>query len=237
MLRKFSKESMGKSNLGWLESRFHFSFAEYRDYERVNFGVLRVLNDDIIHPQSGFGMHPHHDMEIVSYVVRGEITHKDSLGNEEALKRGEVQYMSAGSGVMHSEYNMQADEDLRLLQMWILPPQKNLKTLYGSHAFSPQERQNTLLHIVSKQGGSAPIELYQDVNVYVSELDEAQALRYEIAQNRQIYFVQIEGTARINGVSLSDGDALEVTQERELIIEATKRSHILFIEMANLYVS
>lgn len=105
MLKKLPKENMGTSNLGWLESRFHFSFAEYYNSENINFGVLRVLNDDIIHPQSGFDTHPHRNMEIISYIVNGEITHQDSMGNAETLKRGEVQYMSAGKGILHSECN------------------------------------------------------------------------------------------------------------------------------------
>ena len=135
MLKKLPKENMGKSNLGWLESRFHFSFAEYRNPNNMNFGVLRVLNDDIVHPESGFDTHPHANMEIISYVVNGEITHKDSMGNSEVLKRGEVQYLSAGDGIYHSEHNLHKSDDLRLLQIWILPPQAGLPRLYNSFKF------------------------------------------------------------------------------------------------------
>ncbi len=133
MIKKLPKENMGTSNLGWLESRFHFSFAEYKNPKNINFGVLRVLNDDIIHPVSGFDMHPHSNMEIISYIVDGEITHKDSMGNNETLKRGEVQYLSAGDGIYHSEHNMHQSDDLRLLQIWIIPPKAGLPRLYGSH--------------------------------------------------------------------------------------------------------
>ncbi|EQB39958.1 hypothetical protein M947_05075 [Sulfurimonas hongkongensis] len=216
MLRKLPKENMGSSNLGWLESRFHFSFAEYRNHDNVNFGVLRVLNDDIIHPESGFEMHPHHDMEIVSYIVDGELTHKDSMGNSEMLKRGEVQYMSAGSGVMHSEHNRHTSDDLRLLQIWIVPPEKNLQILYGSHAYKKKQRENKLLNIVSSQNGDAKIKLYQDVDIFVSELDDGKVLEFSIKEKRQIYFVQIEGSSDINGVVLNDGDAMEVTKETNL---------------------
>lgn len=139
MLKRLPKENMGTSNLGWLESRFHFSFAQYYNPENINFGVLRVLNDDIIHPQSGFGTHPHKDMEIITYVIKGAITHKDSMGNSESLSRGEVQYMSAGEGITHSEYNT-TDEDLRVLQLWIVPPQKSLPRLYGSHRFKKRTK-------------------------------------------------------------------------------------------------
>jgi len=231
MLKKLPKENMGGSNLGWLESRFHFSFAEYRNYENMNFGVLRVLNDDIIHPQSGFEMHPHHDMEIISYIVDGEMTHKDSMGNEETLKRGEVQYMSAGTGIVHSEHNKNAKEDLRLLQIWIIPPQKSLQTLYGSHKYTQAQRENKLLQIVSSHDGDAAVKIYQDINIFVSELDARKTLEFAIDAQRQLYFVQIEGSSDINGVRLDSGDAMEATQESLLEIEALQKSHFLFIEM------
>lgn len=172
MLKKIAKDSMYLSNLGWLKSRFHFSFAEYVNHDNINFGVLRVLNDDILQSESGFGMHPHHNMEIVSYIIDGEITHKDSMGNIETLKAGEVQYLSAGSGIEHSEYNMNKKKELRLLQIWILPPEKNLPKLYGSYKFSRNDRKNRLLNIISPQNGEAKIKLYQDVNIYVCELDK-----------------------------------------------------------------
>ena len=231
MFKKLPKENMGTSNLGWLESRFHFSFAEYRNHDNVNFGVLRVLNDDIIHPDSGFDMHEHHDMEIVSYVVNGEITHKDSIGNMEVLKRGEVQYMSAGTGIVHAEYNKNASQDLRLLQMWIIPPKKGLRTVYGSHQYKKEQRENKLLNIVSSKEGSAAVKLHQDVNIFVSELEEGKSLEFIIGKNRQVYFVQIEGSSSINGVVLGYGDAMEVIQELSLDIKSLKNSHILFIEM------
>jgi len=230
MLKLLKKENMGSSNLGWLESRFHFSFAEYRNPENINFGVLRVLNDDIIHPQSGFGTHPHHDMEIISYVVKGKITHKDSMGNEESLSRGEVQYLSAGTGIQHSEYN-NTDEDLRLLQIWIIPPKKGMDTLYGSHRYKEQQRKNKLLQIVSPQDGDAIVKIYQDANIYVSELDAQMSLEYEIKENRQVYFVLIEGTLSLNGVMMDYGDAIEIRDEKLITMQALKNSHFLFIEI------
>lgn len=230
MVQKILKESMFLSNLGWLESRFHFSFAEYRDSKNINFGVLRVLNDDIVRPHSGFDMHPHSDMEIISYVVQGEITHKDSMGNVETLKRGEVQYMSAGTGVMHSEHN-KGNEDLRLLQIWILPPVKGIKPLYGSHAYTWKDRENRLLNIVSSQSGNAQIKIHQDVNIYVAQLEEQKDVKFVLNENRQIYFVQIEGTSVVNDVSLKAGDALKIIEEPMVFIQANTASHFLFIEM------
>jgi len=232
MFKKLPKENMGSSNLGWLESRFHFSFADYHNNDNMNFGVLRVLNDDIIHPENGFDMHPHHDMEIVTYIIDGELTHKDSMGNSETLKRGEVQYISAGSGVMHSEYNQHHSQDLRLLQIWIIPPQKNLQTLYGSYRYTKTQRENKLLNIVSSQNANAAVKLYQDINIYVSELAAGESLAFSIAEKRQVYFVQIEGTSDVNDIILDNGDAMEVTKEKSFEVKALNKSHFLFIEMA-----
>ena len=232
MLKKLPKENMGTSNLGWLESRFHFSFAEYRNPNNMNFGVLRVLNDDIVHANSGFDMHPHSNMEIISYVVKGEITHKDSMGNSETLKRGEVQYLSAGDGIYHSEHNLHKSDDLRLLQIWIIPPKTGLPRLYGSKRFEENERKNRLLNIVSSQNGNADIKIYQDVNIYVSELEIDKSLEFEIKENRQVYFVQIEGSSKINEIILNAGDAMEIMDIEKIEIKALGNSHFLFIEMA-----
>ncbi len=229
MIKKLSKENMGTSNLGWLQSRFHFSFAEYRNPKNINFGVLRVLNDDIIHPSSGFDTHPHSNMEIISYIVDGEITHKDSMGNSETLKRGEVQYLSAGDGIYHSEHNLHQSNDLRLLQIWIIPPKAGLPRLYGSHRYKFEQRDNKLLNIVSSQDGNSNIKIYQDIKIFVSEFDKP--FEYKIQKDRQIYFVQIEGSSSINGIILEDGDAMEIVDIGNLTVNPITKSHILFIEM------
>ncbi len=231
MLKKLPKENMGKSNLGWLESRFHFSFAEYRNPRNINFGVLRVLNDDIVHPMSGFDTHPHSNMEIISYIVNGEITHKDSMGNSETLKRGEVQYLSAGNGIYHSEHNFHKSLDLRLLQIWIIPPKAGLPRLYGSKRYEKNQRENKLLNIVSSQNGNADIKIYQDINIYVSELEKNKTINFDIKKDRQVYFVQIEGNSKIDDIILNNGDALEIVDVEKLEIKALENSHFLFIEM------
>ena len=231
MLKKISKDTMYVSDKGWLKSRFHFSFAEYHNAHNMNFGVLRVLNDDMLNPQSGFGMHPHQDMEIISYVVEGEITHKDSMGNERTLKRGEVQYMSAGTGVHHSEYNNHKEKDLRLLQIWIVPPKKGLQPIYGEELYTADERKNKLLNIVSGHADKAKITIHQDVNIYVCELDRGKSLEYTLDAKRQIYFVQIEGDSTLNNITLNPSDAMQITDESVLRITSLKQSHFLFIEM------
>ncbi|MFA6741946.1 MAG: pirin family protein [Arcobacteraceae bacterium] len=232
MLKKLPKENMGTSNLGWLESRFHFSFADYRNPNNMNFGVLRVLNDDIVHANSGFDTHPHSNMEIISYVVNGEITHKDSMGNSETLKRGEVQYLSAGDGIYHSEHNVHKSDDLRLLQIWIIPPKSGLPRLYGSKRYEEKDRINKFLNIVSSTDGNADIKIYQDINIYVSELEIDKSLEFEIKENRQVYFVQIEGSSNINEITLNAGDAMEIVDIKKIEIKALENSHFLFIEMA-----
>jgi len=230
MLKKIPNKNMHFANEGWLESHFHFSFAQYRNFDNMNFGVLRVLNDDIIHANSGFDTHPHKDMEIISYVVNGEITHKDSMGNEDTLKRGEVQYMSAGSGVFHSEHN-KTNKDLRLLQIWILPPKNNLTPIYGQKKYEQNQSKNKLLNIVSSQEGNSDVKIHQDINMYVSQLESNKNLDFIINKNRQVYFVQIEGSSDVNGCELNHGDAMEIKQEEKLNITAQSDSHFLFIEM------
>ena len=222
---------MHLSNQGWLESRFHFSFADYYDANNMNFGVLRVLNDDILHPQNGFNTHQHHDMEIISYIIEGEITHKDSMGNERTLGRGEVQYMSAGTGVFHSEYNLHDTQNLRLLQMWIIPPKQGLKPFYGEEHYTKEQRENKLLHIVSNQNGDAKIKIHQDVDIFVCELEANKNIQHLPQTQRQVYFIQIEGETSINGITLHPSDALKITDEQHLNIVALTNAPFLFLEM------
>lgn len=229
MLRKLDHRKMGKSNLGWLKSIFHFSFAEYFNIDNMNFGVLRVINDDLIEGNTGFDLHPHKDMEIVSYVVDGELTHGDTMGNRNTISRGHVQYMSAGTGVYHSEHNL-GDSTARLLQIWIIPDKKGYKPAYGDYRFNWDDRKNKWLNIVSSKDGDAAIKINQDANFYVVELDEGKEIDFQVGFNRQAYLVQIEGNSTINNLELNERDALEIIEE-DILIKADKKSHILVIEM------
>jgi hypothetical protein len=229
MLTKYDSAGLGTSDLGWLRSRFHFSFAEYHDPARVHFGVLRVVNDDLVEPGGGFGTHPHRDMEIVSYVVDGELTHGDSMGNRTTLSRGEIQYMSAGTGVLHSEHNL-GDKTLRFLQIWIFPDEKDLSPAYGDHRFSWDARKGRWLHMASGPDGDAPVKLHQDVHISALELEAGREIPLEVAPGRQAYLVQIEGASTANGVDLSERDALEIVAEH-VTIAARETSHFLVIEM------
>ncbi|MGV3075099.1 pirin family protein [Clostridium baratii] len=229
MLRKIDSRNMGSSNLGWLRSKFHFSFAEYYNPNNINFGVLRVINDDLIEPNTGFDIHPHKDMEIISYVVNGEITHGDSMGNKKTLSRGDVQYMSAGTGVYHSEHNFGKDT-LRLLQIWILPDKQGHTHSYGDYKFNWNDRENKWLHIVSSKAGNAPIKINQDMNIYVLELEKGKEIDFKVNKERQAYLVQIEGSSLINTVELNERDGMEIVEE-DILIKAKETSHIMVLEM------
>ena len=229
MLRKLDNKNMGRSNLGWLNSIFHFSFAQYYNPDNMNFGVLRVINDDIIEAGTGFDTHPHRNMEIVSYVIDGELTHGDSMGNKRTLYRGQVQYMSAGTGVLHSEYNY-GDKPGRFLQIWVLPNKNGYEPNYGDYLFDWEERKNKWLHFVSSKAGSAPIKVNQDVNFYALELDADKEISFPVKEGRQSYLVQIEGSSFINDINLAAKDALEIIEE-DITIKARGTSHYLLIEM------
>lgn len=230
MLRKIDHESMGHGDQGWLKSIFHFSFANYYNPQNMNFGVLRVLNDDLIAGQTGFDLHPHKDMEIISYVIEGQVTHGDTMGNENTITRGHVQYMSAGTGVYHSEFNL-GDSTGRFLQLWILPDKKGHTPQYGDVRFDWDLRTNQWLKIVSGQQGEGPIKIHQDVNVYVTDILASNSLELEVGPGRQAYLIQIEGASDINGVTLNERDALEIIEETIKIQTHHEHAHIMVIEM------
>lgn len=222
---------MGRSQLGWLDSWFHFSFAEYYNPNNLRFGALRVINDDLIAPRTGFDTHPHADMEIVTYVVDGVLTHADSMQNKRTLRRGQVQYMSAGTGVLHSEMN-ETDEALRLLQIWILPDRRGYTPRYGDVALLWEPRVDRWLQIASGEVGEAPVHLRQDMRIFAAEITETKTLRYPLQRDRQAYLVLIEGAARIGDISLTQRDALEIAGEETVAIEALPTAHVLLFEMA-----
>lgn len=229
MLRKIDANKMGSGNHSGMDSKFHFSFDQYYNLDNMNFGVLRVLNDDVIDSNVGFDMHPHRDMEIVSYIIDGKLTHSDNMGNESTLGRGHVQFMSAGTGVYHSEHNLNG-EPLRLLQIWIIPDKKGHTPNYGEYRYEWKDRENKWLHIVSSKIGDANIKVNQDVNMYALALEKGKRISFEVDSNRQAYLVQIDGESIINNISLSKCDALEIIEEN-INIEVEINSHFLVIEM------
>jgi quercetin 2,3-dioxygenase len=229
MIRKIDHRDMGKGSQSFVESIFHFSFASYQNPHNVNFGVLRVVNDDIIQPHTGFESHPHKDMEIITYVVNGTLTHGDDMGNENSIGRGNIQYFSAGTGVMHSEHN-QGDEILRILQIWIFPDQEGHEPNYGDVEFDWEDRKNRWLHMVSDRQGQAPIKINQDANLFVTSIDSQKEIDFVVESGRQAYLIQIEGNSQVNDFELGEKDAMEVIDE-PLKIRAVNLSHLMIIEM------
>jgi redox-sensitive bicupin YhaK (pirin superfamily) len=233
MLRFIDSKKMGRSVSDWLDSHFHFSFAGYYNPDNIRFGMLRVVNDDQVQPGKGFGVHPHQDMEILSYVVEGELTHADSMGSRQTLTRGQVQYMSAGTGVTHSEYN-RGGGLLRFLQIWILPDRKGYAPNYGDYRFALEDRLDKWLPIASgveNAPSTAPIRIHQDVNVYVAILSAGKEISFQVKRGRQAYLVMIEGGALIGGMPLSARDALEIANE-DIVISPQEFAHVIIFEMA-----
>lgn len=214
---------------------FHFSFANYYDPENMNFGVLRVINDDKVKPNSGFDTHPHRDMEIFSYVVEGKLTHRDSAGNHEILSRGHVQCITAGTGVTHSELNEQ-DDWCRFLQIWVLPEAENLPVSYHLNKFTFGDRNNKLLQIISgsKTKDQAPLSVNQDLNAFVSELtDKKKKISFSLKDNRQAYIFCFEGDINIQEYpSLEEGDSLKIIGQADLEFTlSSDKAHFIIIEM------
>ncbi|MDR1976579.1 MAG: pirin family protein [Campylobacteraceae bacterium] len=231
MIKKIEFNKLFESNLGWLQSRFHFSFAEYFNPQNINFGALRVMNDDIVQPKTGFTTHPHKDMEIFSYLLDGELTHGDSMGNKETLQRGDMQYMSAGTGVLHSEMNNHPQKPTRFIQTWIVPNSKNLQPNYGSKRFTKEDRLNKWLHLLGGENSDAYVNIHQDANAYVSEIESGRALKMPLLDGRQAYLKVMEGSIKINDTELNHGDAAEITDE-DINIFAQTNAHIMLIELA-----
>jgi len=230
MIKHIPFESLHVSSQGWLESRFHFSFAEYHNPQNMNFGVLRVMNDDVIAPHTGFGTHPHRDMEIFTYVLEGELTHEDSMGNKETLQAGDIQYLSAGTGIYHSEKN-EGDMPVRLIQTWIVPHTKGLTPRYGSYKRDKALRYNKWQHLFGADNGGAVIGLYQDANVYAIEQDKEVKSEFILENGRQAYLKVMDGSIILNGVSLAFGDSAEILDEI-IEIKASSDAHLLLIEMS-----
>ncbi len=208
-------------DFGWLQTRHSFSFADYYDPNNLNWGALRVFNDDVVQPGKGFGTHPHRDMEIVTYVLRGELEHADSMGHRGVVAPGGVQYMSAGTGVRHSEFNHSAERDVHFVQMWVLPRSYGEPPAYGQRAFGEDERRNRWLTIASGQPGvDAPIALRADATVRVAKLDDA-ALAHAFDPSRYGFLFVADGVVRAKGADLATGDAVRIHGLRDLDLTGT----------------
>jgi redox-sensitive bicupin YhaK (pirin superfamily) len=212
----------GHNNLGWLDTWHSFSFDTYYDPNHMGFRALRVINDDVVEAQSGFGTHGHRDMEIITYMLEGEVTHKDSSGGGGVLRPGDVQYMNAGTGIQHSEYN-RSNERVRLLQIWLLPERRGLTPGYWQKNFSVAERRNQLRLIAARSDDAArngALAIDQHTRVYASILDQGNQLNYELASGRHAWLQLARGSVTLNGQSLTEGDGAAVSGETELKITA-----------------
>lgn len=229
MLNHISYQELGHANHGWLDARHHFSFAAYHNPSRMNFGALRVINDDVIKAGAGFDLHPHKDMEIITYVRQGAITHRDSQGNVGRTGAGDVQVMSAGTGVFHSEFNLES-EDTNLYQIWIEPNKLNVAPRWDSHEFPAESTENQLSLLVSGNS-EAPLQIHQDAFIYAGNLRPGVTIEHEI--KHQAYILASEGAVDIEGVTLRKGDALEVTEQSQITIKALEECKILLIDVPN----
>lgn len=225
--------SRGHANYGWLNSHHTFSFANYYNPERMNFGVLRVLNDDIVQPKMGFGTHPHRDMEIISIPLLGALSHKDSMENKRAIEVGEVQVMSAGTGLTHSEFNDSATEVVNFLQLWILPEEKGVTPNYEQKQFDLSERKNKLQTVVSPQDKlvEGSLGIHQQAYISIGNLNSGKELSYPVNEGNGAYVFVIEGNVQVANESLGARDAIGVWDTSNVEITATSDTELLIIEV------
>ncbi len=225
-------DSRGGADHGWLKARHTFSFAEYRDPERVHFGKLRVINEDRIAPAQGFGTHPHKDMEIVTYIISGAIEHKDSMGNGTIIRAGEVQRMTAGTGVLHSEFNHSEDEELHLLQIWIFPEKNNLEPGYEQTLFEREDKLNNLRLIGSRDGRDGSITIHQDVDLYASVLLAGNEVTLDGVTERRIFVQVISGELDVNGEKLCAGDGAQIRHAEAIRARSESDAEFLLFNLA-----
>jgi len=219
MLTKRPANERGHANHGWLDTHHTFSFADYRDPEHMGFRSLRVINDDVVAAGAGFPTHAHADMEIITYVLEGALEHRDSTGSGSVLRPGDVQHMTAGRGIRHSEFNPSSDEPLRLLQIWIHPDRKGLEPAYQEKRFEDAEKRGKLRRIASREARDGALPIHQDVDLFASVLDKGQAVEHPLRPGRHAWVQVARGTVSVNGVDLADGDGLAVSDEEKLRIE------------------
>jgi redox-sensitive bicupin YhaK (pirin superfamily) len=226
-------ETRGDANHGWLHSRHTFSFADYYDPDRMHFGALRVLNDDRVEAGMGFGTHPHENMEIVSIPLEGDLEHKDSMGNVSVIKSGDVQVMSAGTGITHSEYNKNKDRLVKFLQIWVIPNKNNVKPRYGQITLINSDRHNTLQQILSPNAGDAGVWIYQDAWFHLGQFDKGVSTNYIIKKKGDgVYAFIIKGDVSIEGNNLNERDGLGIWDTDTISIKAnSQNAEVLLMEV------
>jgi len=225
-------EERGVADHGWLSSRHTFSFADYYDPRHMGVGPLRVINEDRVQPGQGFGAHGHRDMEIISYVLEGELAHQDSMGTGSVIRYGDVQRMSAGSGVRHSEFNHSTTDAVHFLQIWIMPDVDGIDPGYEQKHFDPASKRGRLRLIASPDGGDGSVSIHQNARVYAALLEEGDAsVEHELAEGRLGYVHVARGTVSVNGVRLSAGDAVTVNDEALVVLEDARGAEVLLFDL------
>lgn len=231
MLIKRPSAERGYADHGWLRSFHSFSFAEYFDRNNMHFGPLRVINEDWVAAGTGFGMHPHKDMEIVTYILEGELTHQDSMGHQEVIRPNEVQRMSAGTGVFHSEFNHHATETCHLLQIWIMPDQKDLTPEYEQTAFDPAEKRGKLRLVAAPDGAQGAVTIHTDTRIYAGLFDGSETAKHTLPLERMAYVHVVRGKITVNGESLSAGDALMLRDESAVALADGQQAEVLVFDL------
>ena len=232
MLTLRRAEERGRSNFGWLDSRHSFSFGHYFDPKHMGFGPLRVINDDRVAGEGGFPTHPHADMEIITYVLEGGLEHRDSLGTGSVVRPGDVQRMSAGSGVRHSEFNASKTDPVHFLQIWIVPEKRGLEPNYEQKTFSEADKRGKLRLIGSRDGRDGSVTIHQDVDLYATVLADGERVRHELGAGRVAWVQVARGTATLNGEQLYPGDGVAVDEADALELTGTSESEILVFDMS-----
>lgn len=225
-------ETRGKADFGWLNSHHTFSFGHYFDPGRVHFGALRVLNDDIVSQGMGFGTHPHDNMEIISIPLEGDLEHQDSMGNKTVIRHGDVQVMSAGTGIQHSEYNKNKDQQVKFLQIWVFPKVRNVEPRYDQITLNINDRINKFQQILSPNAEDEGVWIYQDAWFHLGKFDEGKTSTYTIKkEGNGVYAFILSGDVTINGEKLSTRDGMGIEDAKELIVEANTNAEILLMEV------
>jgi hypothetical protein len=232
MIQMRKAADRGHADHGWLDSRHTFSFADYHDPRFMGFRALRVINEDRVQPGRGFGTHPHRDMEIVTYVIEGALAHRDSLGNGSVIAPGEVQRMSAGTGVTHSEFNHSPAAVVHLLQIWILPERTGLPPSYEQRAFTPAERRGVLRLVASRDGRDGAVTVHQDVDLYATLLAAGDRVALALRSQRHAWVQVVRGDVLVNDAALTAGDGAALSDERAVGVEATADAELLLFDLA-----
>ncbi|QGQ97250.1 pirin family protein [Paenibacillus psychroresistens] len=231
MIEVFPAESRYQKDLGWLKVKLSFSFGDYFDPNNTAFGVMRVCNDDEVAAGLGFGPHPHSDMEIVTVVLAGAVRHEDNLGNIKVTSVGEVQRMTAGSGIIHAEYNDSATEKLHALQLWFMPNELGLKPSFEISGYDLADLHNALLPILDPIGSEHTVKIHQDMTLYLSRLDKGKELSFQQAEGRRIFIFTIEGSLTVNESKLDEGDTARIESQSHLSIRAEEAAFLMLIDL------